>query len=101
MRLMLRIDGLDHQIDSTDPDLLARWIVEMFGRIRQITPDTLIELQTWPSFVWDDDAHGWAPDWIADSRVIGQVMNPRTPRELVDALNKQLDQWEAFRGDDH
>lgn len=103
MRLRLSIDALPHEIDSTDPELLAKWIVEIFGRIRVITPATLIEFQVYPSFVPSDGPGdmqpgrgGWHPDWAADSRVIGQVTPVRSPRELVAALSAQLDELEKL-----
>lgn len=103
MKLRLIIDGMPHEIDSTDPELLARWIVEIFGRIRQITPATLIEFQASPSFVPADDGDmqpgrgGWRPDWTADSRVIGRITPIRSPRELLATLSAQLDELEALK----
>ncbi len=97
MRLILSIDSIPHQIDSTDPDLLAKWIIEMFGRIREITPATLIELQTYPSVLPQSADGGWRPDWITDSRIIGQVIQIRSPRDLIAALSKQLDDLEALQ----
>jgi hypothetical protein len=104
LKLRLFIDGLSHDIDSTDPELLSKWIVEIFGRIRQITPATRIEVQAFPSFVPDEPGDlrhgqgGWHPDWTADSRVIGQIVPVRSPRELLAALGKQLDEAEALSG---
>ena len=98
MRLRLFLDGIPHEIDSTDPELLARWIVEIFGRLRDITPATLIEVQAQPSFIYD--AHDQpVMDWSADQRIIGQHARIRSPRELLDALAKQLDTMEALTHD--
>jgi hypothetical protein len=91
MRLQLIIDSYPYVIDSSDPDLLARWIIEIFGRIREIHPSTQIELRAAPSFLLDDSGQWW-PDWQADTRVINQPMTIRSPRELIEALSKQLDQ---------
>lgn len=100
MKIRLFIDGIPHDIDSTDPDLLARWLVEIFGRIPQIHPATIIEFRVSPS--WLPDTGGqWRPDWLADTRVISQDMPVRSPRELAEALSKQIDQYERLRdGDD-
>lgn len=100
MKLRLTIDGVPHEIDSTDPDLLGKWIVEIFGRIRQITPATLIEFEARPSWVPADGSGmtPWRPDWAADSRVICQIVPVRSPRELLEALGRQLDQLEALTG---
>lgn len=91
------IDGLPHECDSTDPDLLARWIREIFGRIPEINRGTIIELQSWPSFVYhENEVPQWRPDWTADSRIISQHTRVNSPRELLAALSKQLDEAEAL-----
>jgi hypothetical protein len=97
VRITLTIDSLFHQIDSTDPDLLARWIVEIFGRIPQIYPATDIRFQVMPSFLPDADGQ-WRPDWAADSRVLGRMEPARSPRELLAALAKQLDDLDVLNG---
>ena len=97
MRLKLIIDGYYHEIDSTDPELLARWIMEIFGRMREITPATQIQVQAQPSWLpCANPAQPWAADWTADGRIIGQTVAVRSPRELLDALGKQLDEAEAL-----
>lgn len=96
MRLSLIIDGIFHQCDSTDPDLLGKWIMEIFGRIQQITPATLIEFRAEPSWVPQGKDLPWGPDWLADSRVLGQVRPIRSPRDLVAELGKQLDEYERL-----
>lgn len=96
MKLSLIIDGLPHEIDTTDPELLAKWIMEIFGRMQEVTPATLIEVRAYPSFLADGNGR-WRPDWIADSRIIGRVDQIRTPRELVAALAKQIEDYEALK----
>lgn len=95
MRLHLIIDGIWHEIDSTDPELLGRWIMEIFGRIPAISPATMIEIRASPSFV-PDAAGQWRADWAADSRVIGRQYEIQSPRDLLAALAKQLDDLEAL-----
>lgn len=95
MKLRLIIDAVYHEIDSTDPDLLARWIVEIFGRIPEITPATLIQVQAYPSYLPDADGQ-WQADWAADSRILGRMDTIRSPRDLLAALSKQLDDLEAL-----
>jgi hypothetical protein len=98
VKLRLIIDGYPHEIDSTDPELLARWIVEIFGRMPTIYASTQIEVQAAPSFVLAiADPPSWRPDWIADSRVIGQRLPVRSPRELVASLARQLDELDALK----
>lgn len=96
MRLRLIIDGLPHECDTTDPDLLGKWIVEIFGRIPEITSATRIEFQAWPSFLPQSLGGGWRPDWIADSRIIGQTWQVRSPQELVAELGKVVDEYERL-----
>ena len=96
MKLRIIIDGMPHDCDTADPDLLGKWIVEIFGRIREIHPSTLIEFQAWPSFI-PQTPHGmWEPDWIADNRIIGQIREIRSPRELVAELGKMVDEYERL-----
>jgi len=99
MKLHLLIDGLDHQIDSSDPELLARWIMEIFGRIEQITPATYIQVQAMPSFLPDGNG-SWRPDWAADSRVLGITQPAATPRQLLESLANQLDMLEQLHAND-
>ena len=96
MKLRIIIDGIPHDCDTTDPDLLGKWIVEIFGRIRQITPATIIEFQAWPSWLPQTSGGDWAPDWIADSRIIGSIRPIRSPRDLVTELGKQVDEYEEL-----
>jgi hypothetical protein len=94
LRLKLTIDNLSHEIDSTDPELLARWIVEILGRLPEIYASTRISLEVLPSFVLVGlDPPRWGPDWPADARVTGQVL-VRSPRDVVAALGRQLDELE-------
>jgi len=95
MRLTLFIDGIPHQIDTTDPDLMAKWITEIFGRIQEITPATLIEFRAQPSFLYDKDKKP-AVDWIADNRIISQQQRILSPRDFVTELGRQLDDAETL-----
>jgi hypothetical protein len=97
MRLTISIDNVPHQIDSTDPVLLGNWMLEIFARVGPFTPATYCQVQAYPSFVNDPSSpQGLRPDWIADTRIIGGVFQVKTPRELVEALAKQLDDAEGL-----
>lgn len=97
MRLEIRINNMSHVIDSTDPDLLGRWMAEIFARTGGLSPADIIQVYTWPSYIPDHEAPGGTRlDWIADTRIIGGVFQVKTPRELVEALSKQLDDAEAL-----
>jgi hypothetical protein len=97
MRLTINIDGLGHQIDSTDPELLGKWMLEIFARAATsgFTNATYITVQVWPTWIPDASApQGTRPDWVADTRIVGGVWQVASPRELVAALAKQLDDAE-------
>jgi hypothetical protein len=95
MRLRIQIDAMNHEIDSTDPELLGKWVVEMFARIESLwSPATLIQVQAQPSWLPTENGRG-RTDWIADGRVIGNVYTVRSPQELVDALQQQIRDLEA------
>ena len=96
MRLTITIDGMAHQIDSTDPELLGKWITEIFGRAvtAGISPATYIQVQIYPS--WIPDGAGGKPDWIADTRIIGSTYVIKTPQEIADKLAEQLKDWKEL-----
>ena len=96
MRLTIQIDGTSHTIDSTDPELLGKWVIEIFGRAIAfgINQATYIQVQAYPS--WVADGGNGRPDWITDSRIIGNVYQIRSPADLVAALGRQLDEAAAL-----
>ena len=98
MRVNVSVDGLAHLIDTTDPDILGRWVVEIFGRIREVTPATLIEFQVWPSYVPGVNGEP-TPDWLTDSTLNGRMVRISSPRELVERLSKAIDESEAASAD--
>ena len=94
MRIEIRSgwDGQAYHIDSLNPELLARWLLETVGRIRP-TAAAPAAIQAWPSF---DPVDGRA-DWITDSRVLGRLHHGATARELLDALAADLAAAERLR----
>jgi hypothetical protein len=100
MRLQIAIDAMNHQIDSTDPELLGKWIMEMFARVADTwSPATQFQVYVQPSWLPTRDGRGRA-DWIADSRVMGRIYDVKTPRELLDALAGQIEELEKLHGRD-
>lgn len=97
MRLTIQIDDVTSQIDSTDPETLGRWMVEIFGRVRNPTTATFYRIQAYPSFVPKDNGE-YQPDWIADTRYM-EVGKAHNPRELLQLLNAWLSNYES-RGND-
>jgi hypothetical protein len=91
VRLKIQIDSVSHEIDSADPVTLGRWVVEILARTELAwSPATYIMLQAFPSWLPTEDGRGRC-DWIADSRVIGNLYPVRTPQDVVDALQQQID----------
>jgi hypothetical protein len=86
MRLEIAIDGVSHYIDSVNPELLGPWMVEIFARVTEPSPATYYQVRAWPSYI-----PGKGPDWITTGT---QIVNVRTPRELVRELTAELDRIE-------
>lgn len=97
MRLSINIDNTQYVIDSTDPELLGKWVIEIFGRAIAggITQATYITMQAYPSWIPDDN--NGHPDWIADSRIIGNVYEVRAPEDIVRILGEQIKEYNAIR----
>ena len=75
-------------IDSMDPETLGRWLIETLDRFR---PDYVApaRVQCYPSFGRDGK-----PDWITDTRVLGQPGIVSSPQALIDYLRGQLERAE-------
>jgi hypothetical protein len=95
MRLEISIDNFSHMIDSTDPDLLGKWVMEIFARAVAggINPSTYIQVRAQSS--WLPGPSGGQRDWITDSRITGESFRVTSPRDLLAGLSRQLDQAEA------
>lgn len=94
MRLRIIIDGQCYEIDSTNPELLGKWVVEILGRAAAygITPATFMQMQVYPSWIPDRKSpSGSKPDWIADTRIMGQTYVIKSAQDIVNELQKQLD----------
>jgi hypothetical protein len=97
MRLTINIDNYRHEIDSTDPETLGRWIVEILARAEKTwTPATYVTVQVQPTFIASPDENSWRPDWITDNRIISEQISIRTPADLLAALQAQLEKLEAL-----
>jgi hypothetical protein len=98
MRLEITIDGYYHGIDSTDPELLGKWMVEIFARASVggcINNNTYIQVRAQPSWVPDFTVPGGGrADWIVDSRIIGETWQVKSPREVVEKLMEQVEAYE-------
>jgi hypothetical protein len=94
MRVEVMIDGLTHQISTRDPVTLGRWLAEVLTRPDR-NPATFAQVRVWPEFGPGPAGRGTAPDWIADGSVIGHDFQVRSPREFVEALAAQVDEYEG------
>lgn len=100
MRVELSIDGYTKAIDTVNPELLARWLLEQFAII-QWTPATYCRVQAWPSF----NPYPGRPaepgeqqaDWICDTRYLGGITEIRSPRDFLAQLTAQLNEYEHDR----
>lgn len=93
MRLEVRDSGgYQYSIDSVNPEVLGKWLVEIFERIR---PGTGVHapamVRAWPS--WID---GKEVDFVTDSRVLGRMFPALTPREVVAALAQMVKDQEKL-----
>lgn len=88
MRIELRIDNYTHTIDSRDPELLARWLVEQFGA-HQWTPATMCNATCWPSFSGGLSGEPERMDWLGDSRYL-TYWRLRSPHDLLAAMQRAL-----------
>lgn len=101
MKLRIYVDNILHEIDSTNPEILGKWVVEIFDRIALAgwTPATYVTVQAFPSFVLvDRDAHNdadrYRADWIQATRYLGGERKIESPRDLLHALADELRDYE-------
>jgi hypothetical protein len=91
----LFIDGYPYGITTSDPELLARWLVEVFSNV-DWTPATLAEIRVTPTWGRVDGKLPARPDWICDTRILGERAQVRTPREFAEALLSQIHRYEQL-----
>jgi len=86
VKLSLSVDGLPAQIDTRDPELLARWLLEQFALINW-TPATLVEAWAYPTWDYSRDPR---PDWLTDSVQLSERWRVKSPEDVVAALSAAL-----------
>jgi hypothetical protein len=96
MRLALTIDSYTVQIDTRDPELLARWLLEQFALIRW-TGATQVRAQAWPSFADFTEQGTPRADWLADSRYVIERWTVKEPAEVVAAMQDVLNRFNQGR----
>jgi len=90
MRVQLEVDSIYRQIDTRDPETMARWLLEQFNEIGRIwTPATFTRVQVWPSYDLDGRS---GVDWIVNGAHNPPQLGTRTPRQFVNELADRLDQ---------
>jgi hypothetical protein len=97
MRVHVDIDNYGFDISTRNPELLARWLVEIFAEV-EWTPATNIRVWVQPGWVTRDGQP--VPDWLADSRVLGRWTPVQTPQEFVNSLQEQIDELAKLRAAD-
>lgn len=90
MRVYIGIDSYSVQITTRDPELLARWLGEVFTGV-DWQPSTYIRVQVWPTPVMNGKPQPDL-DWIADSRIITRWARISSPQEFVDELQAQVNE---------
>ena len=85
----MSIDAYPFSIDTTDPETLARWLVEKFAYLEKwSTPATFVQIQVYPTISPD----GSRADWITNMALNGPISGAiHTPREFVAQLAERLD----------
>jgi hypothetical protein len=84
MRLQLFVDNVITQIDTRDPELLGRWLLEQFALIRWY-PSTFVRAQAWPSWSDFDKSGNARPDWLTDSAHYRR-WEVKTPEDVLAGL---------------
>lgn len=106
MRVELIVDGQPLTITTSDPELLGRWLAEVFTST-EWQLGTYAEVRVMP--VWGRSGaelpgvlpappgHLPArPDWITDARVTAWPVKVRSPREFAEALLDQVHRAEQL-----
>jgi hypothetical protein len=90
MRLRVHVDGYPLEICSRDPELIARWLLEIFASI-EWTPATLVEVQAHPLYHRAPGTGQFAADWLTRSEQITRLFPVKSPREAAEALLAAVD----------
>jgi hypothetical protein len=91
VRIQLEIDAIFRQIETRDPETMARWLVEQFAEIQRIwTPATYIRVMVYPSFALNSMDRS-AADWIESASLNGPISGKiHTPAQFVRELGERL-----------
>ena len=98
MRVTLEIDGYQLQIDTQNTGTLARWLIEQFTTIEWL-PSTHCRVYVSPGYVVGSD-NQLHPDWIADSRIITERGDARSPEDVVAILARQVETLRTLQHQD-
>jgi hypothetical protein len=92
VRIQLEIDALIFQIETRDPETMARWLVEWFAEIQRLwTPATHIRIMVYPSYSLRDTGKPFEFDWIANASLNGPISGKiHTPAQFVRELGDRL-----------
>lgn len=90
MRLTLQVDGMTSEIDTRDPDLLARWLLEQFALIRW-SPASYVTAHAYPSWSDLDDGGRARADWLTNSAWLTNRWIVKTPEDVVEGLRVALE----------
>ena len=98
MRVTLEVDGYPLRIDTQNAETLARWLIEQFTTI-EWQPTTDCRVYVSPGFAVGSD-NQLHPDWIADSRIITERGDARSPEDVVAMLARQVETLRTLQHQD-
>lgn len=84
--------GRSRVIDSSDPKLIAAWIVEKLPEVAS-EPHYPGQVRVWPSFLWDPETKREVPDWPPNVADTFQVFVKDGGVAGVRLLIKELSEW--------
>jgi hypothetical protein len=92
MQIQLTINNYTYEIDSRNPETIARWLGEMFT-INWMPADH-VQVSVYPTW----DAEKQTADWIRNTEWLLPLDSGNTiesPRDFVNALTDVLNRYEA------
>jgi hypothetical protein len=96
VNVTLEVDGYALRIDTQNAETLARWLIEQFTVI-QWHNYAECRVRVCPGFAVGSD-NLWHADWIADSRIITERGDARSPEDVVAMLARQVEAMRALSG---
>lgn len=94
MHMTITVNSYSFTIDSIDPEILGKWMVEIFERVGPLGNADQVYVRAYPSFSGHNIDGTPRVDWIEDTRFVDTLYNTRTPREIIEALEQAISDYE-------